>query len=84
MRLMSLVDLSLNGSSQIPYSIIKDALRIDDIEVESWVVKAITAKLLDCKIGQMNQVVIVSRCTERCVWVVSVARAPLKAYYLEG
>lgn len=65
MRLMSLVDLGLNESSQIPYSVIKQALQIDDIEVESWVVKAITAKLLDCKIDQMNQVVIVSRCTER-------------------
>ncbi|XP_060193459.1 uncharacterized protein LOC132622805 isoform X1 [Lycium barbarum] len=65
MRLMSLVDLGLNESSQIPYSVIKEALRIDDTEVESWVVKAITAKLLDCKIDQMNQLVIVSRCTER-------------------
>lgn len=37
------------------------SFQIDDIEVESWVVKAITAKLLDCKIDQMNQVVIV-RC----------------------
>ncbi|KAM3363709.1 eukaryotic translation initiation factor 3 subunit M isoform X1 [Capsicum galapagoense] len=65
MRLMSLVDLGLNESSQIPYSVIREALQIDDTEVESWVVKAITAKLLDCKIDQMNQVVIVSRCTER-------------------
>ncbi|KAM0955350.1 hypothetical protein ACFX13_024124 [Malus domestica] len=30
-----------------------------------WAVKAITAKLMDCKMDQMNQVVIVSRCTER-------------------
>ncbi|KAG5585959.1 hypothetical protein H5410_046393 [Solanum commersonii] len=27
---------------------------IDDIEVESWVVKAILAMLLSCKIDQMN------------------------------
>nr|GMC57053.1 eukaryotic translation initiation factor 3 subunit M-like [Ipomoea batatas] len=32
---------------------------IEDNEVEPWVVKAITAKLIDCKIDQMNQVVIV-------------------------
>uniref|UniRef100_M1DKG7 Proteasome family protein n=1 Tax=Solanum tuberosum TaxID=4113 RepID=M1DKG7_SOLTU len=32
---------------------------IDDIEVESWVVKAISAMLLSCKIDQMNQVITV-------------------------
>uniref|UniRef100_M1DEN2 Cop9 complex subunit 7a n=1 Tax=Solanum tuberosum TaxID=4113 RepID=M1DEN2_SOLTU len=36
--------------------------QIDDIEVESWVVKAISVKLLICKIDQMNQVIIV-RCS---------------------
>ena len=28
-------------------------------EVEPWIVKAISAKLIDCKMDQMNQVVIV-------------------------
>ncbi|KAG9130076.1 hypothetical protein Leryth_012828 [Lithospermum erythrorhizon] len=65
MRLISLVDLGLHESGRIPYSVIKETLRIEDNEVESWVVKGITSKLLDCKIDQMNQVVIVSRCTER-------------------
>ncbi|XWS30140.1 hypothetical protein CRYUN_Cryun24cG0092400 [Craigia yunnanensis] len=65
MRLMSLVDLGSNESGQIPYAFIKDTLRINDDEVELWVVKAITAKLIDCKMDQMNQVVIVSCCTER-------------------
>ncbi|XVF58447.1 hypothetical protein PTKIN_Ptkin07bG0067600 [Pterospermum kingtungense] len=65
MRLMSLVDLGSNESGQIPYDHIKDTLRINDDEVELWVVKAITAKLIECKMDQMNQVVIVSRCTER-------------------
>ncbi|KAK5835047.1 hypothetical protein PVK06_010731 [Gossypium arboreum] len=41
------------------------SLQINDDEVELWIVKAITAKLIDCKMDQMNQVVIVSRCTER-------------------
>ncbi|MCD9639713.1 hypothetical protein HAX54_024419 [Datura stramonium] len=67
MRLLTLVDLGMMGTGQIPYSMIKDTLKIDDIEVESWVVKAISAKLLVCKIDQMNQVIIVSRCTE-CVF----------------
>ncbi|XP_031268560.1 eukaryotic translation initiation factor 3 subunit M-like [Pistacia vera] len=65
MRLMSLVDLGSSGSGQIPYALIRDTLRISEDEVEMWVVKAITAKLMDCKMDQMNQVVIVSRCTER-------------------
>ncbi|XXG71714.1 hypothetical protein AAC387_Pa07g0978 [Persea americana] len=65
MRLMSLADLSSNDSGVISYTVIKDTLRVSDDEVEFWVVKAITAKLLDCKMDQMNQTVIVSRCTER-------------------
>ncbi|KAI4346694.1 hypothetical protein L6164_007567 [Bauhinia variegata] len=65
MRLMSLVDLASDGSSQIPYVLIKDSLRIEDDEVESWVVKAITAKLIDCKLDQLNQVIIVSHRVDR-------------------
>nr|GMC67366.1 eukaryotic translation initiation factor 3 subunit M-like [Ipomoea batatas] len=38
---------------------VPDMYQIEDNEVEPWVVKAITAKLIDCKIDQMNQVVIV-------------------------
>ncbi|KAG8366964.1 hypothetical protein BUALT_Bualt16G0023000 [Buddleja alternifolia] len=65
MRLISLVDLGTIESGQIPYSLIKETLQIEENEVESWIVKAITAKLIDCRIDQMNQVVIVSRCIER-------------------
>ncbi|KAJ9147508.1 hypothetical protein P3X46_029662 [Hevea brasiliensis] len=65
MRLMSLVDLASDGSGRIPYTLIQDTLRINDDEVELWVVKAITAKLINCKMDQMNQVVLVSSCTER-------------------
>nr|CAD1820154.1 unnamed protein product [Ananas comosus var. bracteatus] len=65
MRLMSLLDLSSKGSGEIPYSLIKDALQITDDEVEHWVVKAIMSKIIDCKMDQMNQIVIVSRHTER-------------------
>ncbi|XP_073041047.1 uncharacterized protein [Primulina eburnea] len=59
MRLLSLVDLSTDESCHVPYSVIKDTLKIESNEVEPWVVKAITAKLMDCRIDQMNQVVIV-------------------------
>ncbi|KAK8660945.1 hypothetical protein V6N13_051850 [Hibiscus sabdariffa] len=37
---------------------------INDDEVELCVVKAITAKLVECKLDRMNQVVVVSCCTE--------------------
>ncbi|KAL1558950.1 eukaryotic translation initiation factor 3 subunit M-like [Salvia divinorum] len=65
MRLISLVDLGTHESDQISYSLIKETLQIEDSEVEPWVVKAITAKLLDCRIDQINKVVIVNRCSKR-------------------
>ncbi|XP_020577212.1 eukaryotic translation initiation factor 3 subunit M [Phalaenopsis equestris] len=65
MRLMSLIDLSCNESGEIPYAEVAEALRIKDDEVEYWVVKAIISKVLDCKMDQMNQAVLVSRRTER-------------------
>uniref|UniRef100_A0A1J3I785 Eukaryotic translation initiation factor 3 subunit M n=1 Tax=Noccaea caerulescens TaxID=107243 RepID=A0A1J3I785_NOCCA len=65
MRLLSLVDLASGESGKIPYASIKDTLQVNEEEVELWIVKAITAKLIDCKMDQMNQVVIVSRCSER-------------------
>ncbi|KAG5621518.1 hypothetical protein H5410_006736 [Solanum commersonii] len=61
MRLLPLVDFGMTETGQIPYSMIKDTLNIDDIEVESWVVKAISTKLLICKIDKMNQLITV-RC----------------------
>ncbi|KAK9049939.1 hypothetical protein SSX86_031092 [Deinandra increscens subsp. villosa] len=64
-RLMSIIDLAFNESAQVPYSLIKETLKIEDEQVEPWVVKAITAKLVDCKIDQMNKVIRMSHCTER-------------------
>ncbi|RCV15793.1 hypothetical protein SEVIR_3G088600v4 [Setaria viridis] len=65
MRLMSLLDLSSRCSGEIPYSAIIEALQINDDEVEQWIVKAIAFKILDCRVDQLNQTVIVSRHTER-------------------
>ncbi|KAG2295256.1 hypothetical protein Bca52824_041925 [Brassica carinata] len=62
MRLLSLVDLASDESGKIPYTSIKDTLQVKEEEVELWIVKAITAKLIDCKMDQMNQVVIISLC----------------------
>lgn len=33
--------------------------QVTEDEVEIWILKAITAKLLDCKMDQMNQIVLV-------------------------
>lgn len=41
------------------FDVVQVSLQINDDEVEKWVVKAITAKLIDCKMDQMNQAVIV-------------------------
>ncbi|KAJ8751727.1 hypothetical protein K2173_025900 [Erythroxylum novogranatense] len=65
MRLMSLVDLASNESGRVPYALIKDTLQINDYEMELWVVKAITSKLIKCRMDQMNQAVLVSCSTER-------------------
>ncbi|KAI3970785.1 hypothetical protein MKX01_024432 [Papaver californicum] len=65
MRLMSLADLGSNESGEIPYAVVADTLVIQDDEVEEWIVKAIAAKLLDCKMDQLNQIVIVSRSSDR-------------------
>ncbi|EOA20746.1 hypothetical protein CARUB_v10001073mg [Capsella rubella] len=65
MRLLSLVDLASDETGKISYASLKNTLQVNEEEVELWVVKAITAKLVDCKMDQMNQVVIVSRCAER-------------------
>ncbi|GAB2279906.1 hypothetical protein Dimus_014541 [Dionaea muscipula] len=65
MRMMSLVYLAASGSGQIPYALIKESLQINDDEVEYWIIKAISAKLLDCKMNQMNQLVNVKCYTQR-------------------
>eukprot|EP01018_Ginkgo_biloba_P038216 Gb_32932 [translate_table: standard] len=65
MRLMSLADLGSKGIGEISYASVRDTLRVPDDEVEFWIVRAISSKLLDCKMDQMHQVAIVSRCTER-------------------
>ncbi|XP_024537089.1 eukaryotic translation initiation factor 3 subunit M [Selaginella moellendorffii] len=65
MRLMSLAGLASKASREIPYVTIKDALKVGDDEVEYWIVKGIATKMLDAKMDQMHQHVVISRCTER-------------------
>lgn len=66
MRLMSLTALaSESQTGEIPYALVKDTLQIEEDEVEAWIVKAISLKLLEAKIDQLREVVVFSRCTRR-------------------
>jgi translation initiation factor 3 subunit M len=62
---MSLTGLASKGSGEITYAVVREALKITDDEVEYWIVRAIGLKLLEAKMDQLRQVVIISRCIER-------------------
>jgi len=64
MRLLSLASLATEHE-EIPYHVIADTLKIEPEHVEDWVVRAINAGLLEAKMDQLNQVVMISRCTQR-------------------
>ncbi|KAJ1460655.1 hypothetical protein M885DRAFT_508754 [Pelagophyceae sp. CCMP2097] len=61
MRLVSLCALAAE-SDAVPYAAVASALQVELAEVEAWVVKAITADLVECKMDQLQKVVCVSRC----------------------
>eukprot|EP00898_Chlorokybus_atmophyticus_P007224 jgi/Chlat1/7502/Chrsp61S07019 len=66
MRLMSLTALASEAANdEIPYQAIKDALKLNDEEIELWVVKAIMNKVIEARMDQLRQVVVVSRYTQR-------------------
>ncbi|GBG63478.1 hypothetical protein CBR_g38096 [Chara braunii] len=66
MRLMSLAALGVEApNGEIPYDVIRRNLEIDEDEVEMWVVRAISVKLLEAKMDQMREVVVVNRCLQR-------------------
>eukprot|EP00899_Mesostigma_viride_P010510 jgi/Mesvir1/19460/Mv10486-RA.1 len=67
MRLLSLAALGADKSAggEVPYAVVRDTLQIEEGEVEEWVVRAISARLLEARMDQKRQVVIISRCTHR-------------------
>eukprot|EP00271_Cylindrocystis_brebissonii_P014810 TRINITY_DN36384_c0_g1_i1.p1 TRINITY_DN36384_c0_g1~~TRINITY_DN36384_c0_g1_i1.p1 ORF type:complete len:411 (+),score=86.82 TRINITY_DN36384_c0_g1_i1:191-1423(+) len=69
MRLLSLAALATEGRrgglGEVRYSQISETLQIPLSEVDTWVVRAISAKVIEAKMDQMRQVVIVSRSTQR-------------------
>eukprot|EP01098_Paradermamoeba_levis_P005663 TRINITY_DN2379_c0_g1_i1.p1 TRINITY_DN2379_c0_g1~~TRINITY_DN2379_c0_g1_i1.p1 ORF type:complete len:505 (-),score=134.62 TRINITY_DN2379_c0_g1_i1:163-1677(-) len=63
-RLLSLATLATENE-EIPYALISKTLQIDESEVESWVIFAVSGKILEAKMNQVRKVVVVQRCTQR-------------------
>eukprot|EP00696_Hemimastix_kukwesjijk_P006593 gnl/Hemi2/18339_TR6077_c1_g1_i1.p2 gnl/Hemi2/18339_TR6077_c1_g1~~gnl/Hemi2/18339_TR6077_c1_g1_i1.p2 ORF type:complete len:120 (+),score=37.68 gnl/Hemi2/18339_TR6077_c1_g1_i1:77-436(+) len=49
--------------TELPYSAIAAALKVDESEVETWVIRAISAKLIEAKMNQLKRTVVISHFT---------------------
>ena len=67
LRDMRLLSLSLLASEyeEIPYAEVSATLQVPQEEVEAWVVEAITAGLVEARMDQQQEVVMVTRATHR-------------------
>jgi translation initiation factor 3 subunit M len=64
MRLLSMCSLATEHA-EIPYEAIASDLDVPFEDVEHWVVKTISARLIDAKMDQLTRRVMISRCTHR-------------------
>jgi len=64
MRLLAICTVG-DGMQEVPYSTIQKALNMPADQVERWVIKAISAKLVDAKMDQLREVVLFSRVSQR-------------------
>ena len=64
MRLLTLCSLAAEHE-EIPYASVAQALQVGEDEVETWIVRAIEAKLLTGKMDQIRQTVSVSNAAQR-------------------
>jgi translation initiation factor 3 subunit M len=64
MRLLTMCSLATEHT-EIPYESIATELDVPLESVEHWVVNTISAKLIDAKMDQLTQRVLISRCTHR-------------------
>ena len=64
MRLLSMVSLA-QANKELTYASIASALRIGKDEVEMWVLEAIRNGLVEAKMDQIRELVVVSVCLER-------------------
>jgi len=63
-RLLSFASLAVEHN-EIPYSTIVQTLRINEDEVESWVILSIISGLVDAKLDQLRKVAVINRSTQR-------------------
>lgn len=64
MRLLSLCSLA-SEKQEIPYSEIVSALAVGEHEVEEWVIAAKGSGLMDAKMDQIREIIVVERCVVR-------------------
>jgi len=53
MRLLSLASIGTN--SKVPYATIAQTLQVPEADVEQWVIRAISARLIEAQMDQLNQ-----------------------------
>jgi len=63
-RLLSLCSLATDYS-EIPYSVIASTLQVEESEVETWVIAAVTAGLIAGRMDEMRKVVSIERSVHR-------------------
>ena len=63
-RLLSICVLA-SSARELKYVDIAQALEVEESDVEKWVVKAVTAELLDAQIDQLRSVIVVERAAPR-------------------
>lgn len=63
-RILSLCSLAAEHE-EIPYQVVADTLQTKPVDVEKWVIAAVSSGLLSAKMDQLQQQVIVERCVVR-------------------
>jgi len=64
MRLLTLASLAATNES-VTYDAIAEKLQIERQAVEEWVIDGIISKLIDAKIDQLNQTIVINRGSQR-------------------
>eukprot|EP01119_Soliformovum_irregulare_P002413 TRINITY_DN1266_c0_g1_i1.p1 TRINITY_DN1266_c0_g1~~TRINITY_DN1266_c0_g1_i1.p1 ORF type:complete len:420 (+),score=167.67 TRINITY_DN1266_c0_g1_i1:78-1262(+) len=63
-RLLSLASLAVN-SQEISYATVAQALQVNEDEVEAWIISAISEKILQARMDQLRNVVVVNGAMKR-------------------
>ncbi|CAK9080303.1 Eukaryotic translation initiation factor 3 subunit M (eIF3m), partial [Durusdinium trenchii] len=63
-RLLTLASLAAQNET-VSYDTVATKLQIQDTEVEKWVIDAITSKLIDAKMDQLDRKIVINRGSQR-------------------